>query len=47
VKFERTRKGRLVFHHPEGTRDDPARALVLACYASIVDSSGTYAVPLG
>jgi phage terminase large subunit-like protein len=47
VKFERTRKGRLVFHHPQGTRDDLARALVLACYASTVDSSGTYAVPLG
>jgi phage terminase large subunit-like protein len=47
VKFERTRKGRLVFHHPQGTRDDLARALALACYASTVDSSGTYAVPLG
>ncbi len=47
VKFERTRRGRLVFHHPQGTRDDLARALALACYASTVDSSGTYAVPLG
>ncbi len=47
VKFERTRRGHLVFHHPYGTRDDLARALALACYASTVDSSGTYAVPLG
>ena len=47
VKFERTRRGRLVFRHPQGTRDDLARALALACYASTVDSSGTYAVALG
>ncbi|MEM0375172.1 MAG: terminase family protein [Nitrososphaerota archaeon] len=47
VKFERTRRGRLVFHHPHGTRDDLARALALACYASTVDSTGSFAAAIG
>lgn len=43
VKHERTKGGRVRFHHDPGTHDDLARALALAAWGATVSGSGSTA----